>query len=212
MTNKIHYIYLGGYPNNSEMMYSFCDVNSTILQIPHNKYYRNNEIIENLYLQFINKNKKIDKDTQYMFILHDFGSIYGKFLINKYFTEYNCYVIFLSIGEKISLKYSFYMFYIQWMRLNWLLYLIIPYIGNLSHRLFLQYLFYIEKIPKNKRHYFINNCSMNYLYFNILELDVNESLHPNIKSTFIRGNTVDQLFDKNNTANIILELNHWFFI
>jgi hypothetical protein len=212
MEQKNHYIYLGGYPNNSEMMYSFYDKNSTILQIPYNKYYRNNEIIENLYSQFINQNGKIDKDTKYIFIFHDFGSIYGKFLINKYFTEYKCYVYFLSIGEKISLKYSFNLFYIQWVRINWLLYRIFPYLGNSSHKLFLQYLFYKEKIPKNKRHYFIKNCSMNYLYFNILNLDINRPLHRNIEFTFIRGNTIDKLFDKNNNANIIIESNHWFFI
>ena len=212
MTEKVHFIYLGGYPNNVEMMHSFCNKNSTVLQIPYNKYYENEEIIDKLYLEFINRNGEIDKNTKYIFVLHDFGSIYGKFLINKYFTEYDCYVYFLSIGEKISLKYSFHMFYFQWIRINWLIYKKFPHIANFSHRLFLKYLFYMEKIPKNKRHYFIRNCSMNYLYFNVLKLKVNELLHPNIKSIFIRGNTVDKLFDKNNTADVINNCNHWFFI
>ena len=212
MVEKIKFVYLGGYPNTIEMMHSLCNVNSTVLQIPYNKYYKNEEIIDNLYLQFINKNGKINKNTKYIFVFHDFGSIYGKFLINKYFTEYDCYVYFLSIGEKISLKCSFYTFYIQWVRINWLLYKICPFVANLSHRLFLQYLFYMEKIPKNKRYYFIRNCSMNYLYFNILQLNINEPLHPNIKFIFIRGSTVDKLFDKNNTANVINNYNHWFFI
>lgn len=212
MADKKHFIYLGGYPNTIDMMSSFSNENSTVLQIPHDRYYKNEEIIEHLYQQFISVNRQIDKDTQYIFILHDFGSIYGKFLINKYFYEYNCYVIFLSIGSQISRKYSLYLLYIQWLQLNWLLYLIFPPLANLSHLLFLQYLFYMEKIPRDKRDYFIRNCSMNYLYFNVFEfVDVNEPLHPSIKSIFIRGNSVDALLDKNNTADVIGPFNHWSF-
>lgn len=205
----VEYILLGGFPNNKEMMTFYADKcnlkNRLILEIPHDRYYSNKEIILNLKKQIL----EIDQKKKYIFILHDFGSIYGKILVEELKLN-NVFVQFLSIGPKITLRYHIGLLYIFGMILVYIIYSINQNIGNRLYLYYLNFIFNYENILSINQKYFLRDASMCYLYWNVLFLDHNQEFQ--IPFNFIRGNTVDSLFDRQFNADIIFDKNHWFFL
>lgn len=216
-------ICIGGFPNNAKMMEyvvrDFYDLLPIILNIPTDKYYTIEGVVESLHHQFLIKHGEINKENDYFFILHDFGSIYGKMLIEKYFTDVQVNIIFLSVGPNTFLRLcdrdSYLLSYILFMQLIWLIYLVFPTIANILYRLFLHSIFKYMAIHSKFKYCFHNTACQTYLYWHVWKLlsMKRKPLTANVSCIFIRSNKFDRLFDKYNSADVIdYTRRHWFFL
>jgi hypothetical protein len=209
------FVFLGGFPNNKKMMQDFSkkqffeEESTIILEIPRDKYYSNQEIVQHLYVQL--HSHELRKNL--LFVLHDFGSIYGKLLVTKLAEagNHNLFVEFLSIGPYINIIFSFKLFYILYNIFVFFLYSLYKPLGNFFYRVLLCIIYSVENIPKKHHQYFLTDASLCYVYYNALMLDLNRPMPSNVVSHFIRGNTIDKYFDKSQSADVE-KGNHWFFL
>ncbi len=233
--NNVQYIILTGFPNNRNFgkylinYFKLNDCMSIILKINPNKI-KNSEIIDDLYFQIINNNRYVsDKNMSYHFIFHDWGSIYGRLLIEKYFLNKKYEATFLSLGPNLkklfidSIFFDIRLMYQIYLTIVYIIYIFVPFIGkpiaNFLQKIFIFIIYLCDPITAKYKHFFEINPQYNYLYYKLYfetsetkQLLNDTSLNLN-KTTFIRGNSFDQIFDKNKTANVILNnSSHWFIL